>query len=155
MKVIENGASVKHIGLHIKFGNPKYECARYGICEFDSDVGFYTAHSEKVDKRAYALLSLTKTKQLSLLVDRNSLTDKTDKEHFGSGFFIVEVAKELPRDISEKLGINPCQIEVGMYSISANKQHYKMVMDIKPITDSKSLDCGCSKRQIDRRVEAL
>ena len=153
MTIIKNGASVKHIGLHIKFGNPKYECARYGICEFDSDVGFYTAHSEKVDKRAYALLSLTKNKQLSLLVDRNSLTDKTDKEHFGSGFFTVEVAKELPTDISDKLGIKPCQIEAGMYSISKHKDFYEVVMDTTSNKNFVKADCGCTKNKQRQNTE--
>lgn len=156
MTVIKNnGASRKHIGLHIKLGNPKYECARYGICEFDSEIGLYEPHFEKVDKRAYALIALTKSKQLSLLIDRSSLTDKTDKEHFGSGFFTMEVAKELPISVSDRLGIKPSQIEVGMYSISANKQYYKIVMVLKPVRDVKPHDCGCSKQQIDRRAVAL
>jgi hypothetical protein len=150
-----NSAPTKHIGLHIKLGNPKYECARYGICEFDSEIGYNVTNFEKVDKRAYALISLTKNQQLSLLIDRSSLTDKTAKEHFGSSFFTMEVAKELPISLSDKLGIKPSQIEAGMYSIAASKQHYKIVMALKSITDFKPLDCGCSKRQIDRRAVAL
>lgn len=155
MTIIKNGASVKHIGLHIKLGNPKYECARYGICEFDSEIGLYEPHVEKVDKRAYALISLTKNKQLSLLIDRSSLTDKTAKAHFGNDFFTMEVAKALPIEVSDKWGIKPSQIEAGMYSISATKLHYKIVMALKPITEAKPHDCGCSKRQIDRRAVAL
>ena len=145
----------RSIGLHIKLGNPQYECARYGICEFDSEIGYDAPDLGKVDKRAYALISLTKNKQLSFLIDRSSLTGKTAKEHFGSGFFIMEAPKALPMRVSDKLGVAACQIEAGMYRITATKTHYKIVMELKSITDFKLLDCGCAKRQMSQRAFAL
>jgi hypothetical protein len=156
MKVTENGALLKGIGLSIKFGNPRYECARYGICEIDSDGDFYLPNFEKVDKKAWAIVSVTKKKQLSFLFDRSSLTDKTDKDYFSSGFFTMEVAKELPTIISDRLGITPCQIEAGVYCISSANQHqYKIIMGIKPITDITLIDCGCSKHEINKRAVAF
>jgi hypothetical protein len=153
--IMKNSGFAKHIDLRIKLGNPQYECARYGICEFDSEGDFYAIPFENVDRRARVTVSMTNNKQLCMLFDRSSLTLQTDKEHFGSGFFTMEVAKALPNSVSDKLGIRPCQIEAGMYSIAASKQHYKIVMALKAIIDFKPLDCGCSKQQIDRRAVAF
>jgi hypothetical protein len=153
MIAIKDSPLLKHIFLSIKLGNPQYECARYGICEMDADGDFYLPNFEKVDKRVRAIVSITKKKQLSLLFDRNSLTARTDKEHFGSGFFTIEVAKALPVSVSDKLGIKPSQIEMGMYSISANQRYYKIVVALKPIT-VKALDCGCSKQKMNSMAVA-
>lgn len=155
MKVIKKSISVKHIDLHIKLGNPQYDCARYGICEFDADGGFYASHLEKVDRRVRALVSLTKRQQLSFLIDRSSLTDETNKEHFGGYFFRMEVPKALPTVLSDELGIKPCQVEAGMYRILSSDKYYKIVMPLKSITDFKPLDCGCSKQETSRMSAAF
>jgi hypothetical protein len=130
MSVIKHSSLFKGIYLSIKLGNPRYECARFGICEMDADGDFYLHSLEKMDKRARAIVTVTKKKQLNFLFDRSSLTDKTDKEHFSSGFFTMEVPKELPTALSDKLGMGLCQIEAGVYAISAYKQQYKIVMAI-------------------------
>jgi hypothetical protein len=83
------------------------------------------------------------------------LTPQTDETHFSSGFFAMEVAKALPTKVAEKLGIEACQIEAGVYTISVRKHFYKIVMDIKPITDAHSEDCGCSKQLKEQRAIAL
>ncbi len=152
MSIIKSKSLIQGIYLSIKLGNPKYECARFGICEMDLDGDFYLPSLEKIDKRARATVSVTKKKQLNFLFDRSSLTPKTNKEHFSSGFFTVEVAKELPTALSDKLSIEPCQIEAGVYAIAAYKQQYKIVMAITPITSVDVLDCGCAKQAINRRT---
>jgi hypothetical protein len=155
MNEIKNSPRPNGIYLSIKLGNPKYECARFGICEIDADGDFHVPHFEKMDKKALVHVSITKNKQLNCLFDRSSLTPQTDEEHFSSGFFTMEVAKTLPTKVTEKLGIEACQIEAGVYAISVRKHFYKIVMDIKPITDTHSKDCGCSKQQKEQRAIAL
>ena len=152
MNDIKSSPLPKGIYLSIKLGNPKYECARFGICEMDADGDFSIPHSENVDNQARATIVLTKKEQLSFLFDRSSLTAKTDKTHFASGFFTVEVAKELPLALSDKLGLEPCQIETGMYAIAAYKEQYKIIMAIEPIKSANVLDCGCSKQIINQQM---
>ncbi len=148
MNDIKNNVFSKGINLSIKLGNPKYECARFGICEMDAEGDFSIPHSESLDNKARATIVLTKKKQLSFLFDRSSLTAQTDKTHFASGFFTIEVAKKLPTALSEKWDMAPCQIEAGMYAIEAYKQYYKIVIAIAPITSVNPLDYGCSKQAI-------
>jgi hypothetical protein len=155
MNDIKNNALSKGIYLSIKLGNPKYECARFGICEMDTEGDFFLPHFETVDNKARAIVALTKKKQVRFLFDRSSLTVKTDKTHFSNGFFTMEVAKELPVAVSDKWGIAPCQIEAGVYAIKAYKQQYKIVMVIAPLTSLDALDCGCSKQATNRRTAVL
>jgi hypothetical protein len=155
MNSIKNSSLLKGIYLSIKLGNPRYECARFGICEMDADGDFYVPFVENIDNKARAVVALTKKKQLSFLFDRSSLTVKTDKAHFSSGFFTIETEKELPAIVLDKLGIAPSQIEAGVYAIRAYKEQYKIVMAIKPITGVHPLDWDCSKQAINRRATAF
>ena len=148
MNEIKNRPPPKGICFSIKLGNPKYECARFGICEIDLDGDFHLPNFEKMDKRARVIASIAKNKQFVCHFDRSSLTPQTDEEHFSSGFFIMEVAKELPIKLSDKLGIAPCQIEAGVYAVTVRKQHYKILMVIKPVTGGESLGYDCSKRAV-------
>ena len=155
MNSIKNNALSKGIYVSIKLGNPRYECARFGICEIDADGDFFLPHFENVDNQARTKVSKAKKQQLVFRFDRSSLTDKTNKGHFSSGFFTMEIAKELPTALSDKLGIAPCQIEGGVYAIETYKQYYKIVMAIKPITSVNPLNCGCSKQTINKRTAVL
>jgi hypothetical protein len=155
MNEIKNSPRPKGIYLSIKLGNPKYECARFGICEIDADGDFHVPHFEKMDKKALVHVSITKNKQLNCLFDRSRLTPQTDETHFASGFFTMEAAKALPTKVTEKLGIEACQIEAGIYAISVREDYYKIVMDIKPITDAHSEDCNGDKKLKDQRAIAL
>jgi hypothetical protein len=157
MTVIKDNPVTKSLFLSIKLGNPRLKCARYGICEInpDDDGSFYGMASQIIDQRVRATVFTTKHAQLRFSFDRKSMTAKTDKTYFASGFFIVEVAKELPLVVTHRLGISPCQIETGMYPISSNKDVYKIVVDIKAITNTGQSDCGCSKQVTNRQVGIL
>ncbi len=157
MKVINDSTTRKYMMLSIKLGNPRYKCARYGICEInpDDDGSFYGNSTSLMDKRVRATVFATQQQQLIFLFDRNSLTAKTDKTHFADGFFIMEAPKTLPLFVSNQLGIRPCQIATGIYPIVSNNGFYKIVMSIESISQLKQLDCGCSKQHVNTRLEAF
>jgi hypothetical protein len=157
MKLKNDNTTRKNMVLSIKLGNPKHQCARYGICEInpDDDGSFYLPSNPLVDKKVRATVFTTRRRQLLFFFDRHSLTALTHKDHFSTGFFVIETAKELPLSVSNKLGLCPCQIETGIYPIVQDNDFYKITMNIKSISDFKQDDCACAKNLEKVKVEGF
>jgi len=89
------------INIKIKFGRPKHDCAKFGICEFTLEIkGLELFRAEK--NIAIATASINESGNLVLQFEKNNMMLETITTYFDR-VFIMDEDFEVPQDVLAEL----------------------------------------------------
>ena len=125
MKSNTNAAPSINVG--IVFGNPKIECARFGIC--DINMIQESTHKCKGVQKAQGKLLNINNKHLSLVFKKKDLHPNVIEKYLSDGYFIIEVDTPLPRNLTDALGMKKHTIVKGNYPIFSASNEVLIILN--------------------------
>ena len=123
---MKNKLELEQLRAEIVFGNPKLNCAHFGICQILQDQEAtpknIAAHSKPCATSAYGLLS--KHEQgLMFQFETKDLSESVLNQYFSRADFLVDCIYRLPSKLCRALGFEQdTYIETGTYNITHNTQ---------------------------------
>ena len=111
------------VEVSIRFGNPKYEdCRNFGICkmELTTESNIFW---KKRNRYAHAVI-LKEEDDFSIFFTKKTMTEKTIKEYFAMGFFVIEKEKKVEGEIAKKLEVKVLFFETGRYEVFESEEYF-------------------------------
>ena len=111
------------VEVSIRFGNPKYEdCRNFGICKMEL-ITESNVFLKKKNRYAHAVI-LKVEDGFRIFFVKRTMTEKTMKEHFAMGFFIIEKEKKEQGEIAKKLEVEVLFFEAGRYEVFEDEEYF-------------------------------
>lgn len=107
------------IPTEVDFGNPRSkDCLNFGICR----INFFNGKSFNLlpsccPNRAYGFIRLNGQCRVELVFPKGNMAPATLEKHFGSGWFTVEEACHLPKQMADELGLSSFTFQPGRFPI--------------------------------------
>ena len=115
--------SMRQLSCDVVFGSPSADCMGTGVCRITARTGASpTAQERKQHCRSTVGLffPIEGGKGVSLILTRALLCSKLYKTHLRHGALILETPCQLPRSLSQTLGLKINELSVGTYPIQEN-----------------------------------
>lgn len=107
------------IPTEVDLGNPRSkDCLNFGICR----INFYHGKGFNIlpsccPNRAYGFIRLNERYRVELVFPKENMAPATLEKHFGSGWFTLEEAYALPKQIAEELGLSSFIFQPGRFPV--------------------------------------
>ena len=112
------GPGPSQLLIEVEFGVPSRQCVNYGICRIELAQGPGRPKSSGCKQCGGLALAFTPEEGLlELAFLRSSLSEQTQRQHFGKGFFLIEEAFPLPPFLYRKLEMPTAAIACGQYAV--------------------------------------
>lgn len=107
------------VPAEVDFGSPRNpDCLNFGICR----INYWNGKAMSLmpsccPNRAIGFVRRWEQNGIELIFPKGNMAPATLEKHFGSGWFKVMDAYELPADLASKLGLSRFTFEPGRYPV--------------------------------------
>ena len=109
------------IRIELDLGRKSKGCTKVGICVIKIEIELNVRPNH-----GNGTATINENGGLAIIFESASMDKETVKNHFGSGFFVLEEDYIVDGDVAEKLGIDSYTIKAGKYAAKQTKEGFNV-----------------------------